>query len=323
MNYIISLLSSVFRKIGSVFMSIFVALGLVAGNVVPSGNTITFKNSDDIKLSAVFLSDTHIKNDTVSVQQLELALKDIKASDERFDVFALTGDITDGGDSTSFNLAWDTVENSGLSATVLPVMGNHDVWTTYETGAKQIAEKASEYTGKDIDKPYYSYDVKGYTFIALGSDAPSDKANISSEQLSFLDSELARATKDGKPAFVICHFPLKNTHGLPDVWRAGDGDIGEQSEAVRAILVKYKNVFYINGHLHTGIYSASLENLSAENGVYSLNLPAYGQPNAKGTFKGTGIGVYMEVYDGKVIFTARNFEASQPLGGFEKAFSLK
>lgn len=323
MNYIISLLSSVFRKIGSVFMSIFVALGLVAGTAVPNGDAISFKNSDDVKLSAVYLSDTHVKNDTVSVQQLQQALKDIKASSEKFDVIALTGDITDGGDNTSFNLAWDSVENAELSATVLPVMGNHDVWTTYETGAKQIADKASQYTGKKIEKTYYSYDVKGYTFIVLGSDAPSDKANISSEQLTFLDSELARATKDGKPAFVICHFPLKNTHGLPDVWRAGDGDIGEQSEAVRAILVKYKNVFYINGHLHTGIYSASLETLSAENGVYSLNLPAYGQPNAKGTFKGTGIGVYMEVYDNEVIFTARNFEASQPISGFEKTFSLK
>ncbi len=322
MNYIISLFDSLFRKIGSVFMSIFVALGLVAGTVVPSGNAITFKNSDEVKLSAVYLSDTHIKNDSVSVQQLELALKDIKASDESFDVLALTGDITDGGDSTSYGLAWNTVEKAGLSAVALPVMGNHDVWTTYDTGAKQIAKKASEYTGKKIDKPYYSYDVKGYTFIIMGSDAPSDKAHISPEQLSFLDSELARATKDGKPAFVICHFPLKNTHGLPDVWRAGGGDIGEQSDAVRAILTKYKNVFYINGHLHTGIYSASLETLNAEKGVYSLNLPAYGQPNATGTFKNTGIGVYMEVYDNEVIFTARNFKDSLPLGGFEKTFTL-
>lgn len=323
MNYIISLFSSLFRKIGSVFMSIFVALGLVAGSAVPSGNSIAFKNSSEVKLSAVYLSDTHIKNDGVSVQQLELAFDDINSSKESFDVIALTGDITDGGDNASYNLAWNAVKNAKLSATVLPAMGNHDVWSTYETGAKQISAKASEYTGKKIEKPYYSYDVKGYTFIVMGSDAPSDKANISPEQLSFLDSELSRATKDGKPAFVICHFPLKNTHGLPDVWRAGDGDIGAQSDSVRAILTKYKNVFYINGHLHTGVYSASLETLNAEKGVYSLNLPAYGQPNAKGTFKGTGIGVYMEVYDSEVIFTARSFKDSQPLDGFAKSFTLK
>ncbi len=319
LNYIMA----IFRKIGSVFMSLFVALGLVAGTVVPSDNTITFKNSDDVKLSAVYLSDTHIKNDSVSVQQLKQAFDDINASEESFDVVVLTGDITDGGDTACFNLAWNTVENAKLSATVLPVMGNHDVWTTFDTAAKQIAAKASRYTGKKIEKTYYSYDVKGYTFIVMGSDAPSKKANISSEQLSFIDSELAQATKDGKPVFVICHFPLKNTHGLPDVWRPGDGDIGEQSEAVREILTKYKNVFYINGHLHTGIYSASLETLDKENGVYSLNLPAFGQPNAKGTFKGTGIGVYMEVYEDEVIFTARNFKDSSTLDGFEKAFALK
>ena len=323
LNTITSFLSSVFRKISSVFTSILVALGLVAGNVVaPPAESIVFKNSDEVIMSAVFLSDIHIKNDSVSVQQLQQALNDIKSSGEHFDVLALTGDITDGGDAASFNLAWNTLESAKLSCTVLPVMGNHDIWSSFSTAKSQISAKASQYTGKTIDKTYYSYDVKGYTFIVLGSEAQNESAYISQDQLSFLDSELERATKDGKPAFVVCHFPLKNTHGLPDVWRSG-GDIGEQSDAVRNILVKYKNVFYINGHLHTGIYNASLATLDSAKGVYSLNLPAYGQPNAKGTFKNAGLGVYLEVYEGEVIFTARNFKDGNRLSGFEKSFTLK
>ena len=320
-NSITSFFSSLFRKIASVFTSILVALGLVAGTVAPSGSSIVFKNSEEVKMSAVFLSDLHIKNDTVSTQQLQQALNDIKASSENFDVLALTGDITDDGSATSFNLAWNALDNAKLSCTVLPAMGNHDTWTAFDTAKSQIASRASRYTGKNIDKSYYSYDVNGYTFIVLGSETQNEKAYISQAQLSFLESELARATKDGKPAFVICHFPLKNTHGLPDVWRSG-GDIGEQSDAVKNILVKYKNVFYINGHLHTGIYSASLETLDTAKGVYSLNLPSYGQPNAKGTFLNAGLGVYMEVYDGEVIFTARNFMGSAGISGFEKTFTL-
>lgn len=322
MKTIMDLLSSLYRKIASVFTSILVALGLIAGTVVPSGESIVFKNSDEVIMSAVFLSDLHIKNDGVSVQQLSQALNDIKASAENFDVLALTGDITDAGDATSFGLAWNTLEKSGLSCTVLPAIGNHDTWSAFGTAKAQISAKASQYTGKKIDKTYYSYDVKGYTFIVLGSEAQNDRAYISDAQLSFLDSELARATKDGNPAFVICHFPLKNTHGLPDVWRDG-GDIGEQSDAVKNILLKYKNVFYISGHLHTGIYAASLETFDSNKGVYSLNLPAYGQPNAKGTFKNAGLGVYLEVYENEVIFTARDFKDGRGLSGFEKSFTLK
>ncbi len=322
MDSIISLLSSLYRKIASVFTSVLVALGLVAGTVVPSGDAIVFKDSDEVKMSAVFLSDLHIKNDTVSVQQLTQALNDIKASPESFDVLALTGDITDDGDASSFALAWNALDGAKLSSVILPALGNHDTWTDFGTAKSQITAKASGYTGKKIDKTYYSYDAKGYTFIILGSEAQSEKAYISSAQLSFLDSELARATKDGKPAFVICHFPLKNTHGLPDVWRSG-GDIGDQSDAVKNILIKYKNVFYINGHLHTGIYSASIETFDSNKGVYSLNLPAFGQPNAKGTFKNTGLGVYLEVYENEVVFTARNFKDSSPLSGFEKTVVLK
>lgn len=322
MNYIMSLFNSIFKKISAAFMTFLVALGLVSGTVAPQGDAIKFKNSADVKLSAVFLSDVHIKNDSVSVQQLKQALNDIKASSDKFDVLALTGDITDSGDNTAYNLTWNTLENAKLSCTVLLAIGNHDIWSSFNTAKAQISAKASQYTGKTIDKTYYSYDVKGYTFIILGSEAENEKAYISQTQLSFLDSELARATKDGKPAFVICHFPLKNTHGLPDVWRNG-GDIGEQSDAVKNILLKYQNVFYINGHLHTGIYSASLETLDGTKGVYSLNLPAFGQPNAKGTFKNAGLGVYMEVYNGQVIFTARDFKEGVGINGFEKSFTLK
>lgn len=322
MESIISLFSSLYRKIASVFTSILVALGLVAGTVVPSGDAIVFKNSDEVKMSAIFLSDLHIKDDTVSVQQLTQALSDIKSSSESFDVLALTGDITDGGDVTSFNLAWNALEGAKLSSVILPAMGNHDTWADFSTAKSQITARASKYTGKKIDKTYYSYDAKGYTFIVLGSEAQNEKAYISSAQLSFLDSELARATKDGKPAFIVAHQPLADTHGLPEVWATG-GDLGAQSYQVRVIFTKYKNVFFLNGHLHTGIYEKSFEILDEEKGVYSLNMPSYGKSSTKGEYKQTGLGVYMEVYDNEVIFTARDFRAGKVLEGYSKTIPLK
>lgn len=322
MNSIRSIFYKIFGKISSALLSLLAAIGLISGTIAPGADIIKFKNNDEIKVSAVFLSDIHIKDDDVSTKQLQRALDDINKAEKAFDLLVLPGDITDKGNT--FNLAWQTLENSGVPATILPAMGNHDVGSTFENAKQEISAKASRYTGQKIDKTYYSYDKNGYTFIVMGSDEPtSEKAHISAEQLSFLDSELERGTKDGKPTFVICHFPLENTHGLPDVWRVSGGDIGAQSGEIREILTKYKNVFYINGHLHTGISKHSLEVLDEENGVYSINLPAYGQPNALGTFKNSGIGTYMQVYENEVIFTARNFKDSKALSGYERSFELK
>ncbi len=328
MAYIKSLFSTLFQKISSVVMSVLIALGLVVGDVSgditgAQSSPLKFKDSENLIMSAVLLADTHIKNDGITIEVLQHAVSDINKSGADFDALVIAGDITDKGDTASYNLVWNNLEKIENLGVILPAIGNHDVRQTFEAAKAQISAKATEYTKKEITEPYYSYDVKGYTFIIMGSDAPaSDGANISEEQLAFLDAELQRATESGKPAFVVCHFPLVDTHGLPDVWRNG-GDIGAQSNEVKEILTEYKNVFYINGHLHTGIYSASIQALSKDNNVYSVNLPAYGQPNAKGVFKNTGIGVYMEVYEDEVVFTARNFQESLALDGYSKAFEIK
>ena len=176
--------------------------------------------------------------------------------------------------------------------------------------------------GKEIDKPYYSYDVEGYTFIVLGSDRQLfEKAKISAAQLSFLDSELERGTREGKPVFVVCHQPLENTHGLPEVWE--NGGIGEQSEQVKQILMKYENVFFLNGHLHDGIYEKSLEIFDEQKGVYSINLPAYGKENDYGPFSQQGLGVYVENYADRVVFTVRDFFKGNNLDGYTYTFYLK
>ena len=75
--------------------------------------------------------------------------------------------------------------------------------------------------------------------------------------------ELERATKDNKPAFVMCHQAFAFTHGLPEVWKTGD--MGEQSDEVRAVMEQFKNVFFINGHLHGGVFEKTFEILNEEN----------------------------------------------------------
>lgn len=301
-----------------IILSVLMAFGVITGPA--TDDPIVLKDEENVNLAVVAFADTHIRPTGISPYNFECALDDIENSDVDFDAFLIAGDLSELGDDISYELMWDALDKTEID-NILLATGNHDVRVVYDLRTEQIIDKTNSFLGTEIDKPYYSYDINGYTFIVMGSDSRLfEKAVISDEQLAFIDAELERATKDGKPAFVMCHQPLENTHGLPEVWK--NGGIGEQSENVREILVKYKNVFFLNGHLHDGVYENSLEVLDEEKGVYSVNLPAFGKENDYGKFLQPGLGTYFEIYDDEVVFTARDFRAGKSLEGCTKSFEL-
>lgn len=293
----------IFQKIFSVFLAIFISLGWAAG---PSTeDPIEFKNSDDVKLSFVTVSDIHVMGDAFTKFRFESLFKDLSNSDETFNAIVMAGDLTEMGFNCEYKNFFDVLDNQTVTKNLLIATGNHDVRYAYKKNKPIIMNKVEEYLGIDTKgESFYSYDINGYTFIVMGSEKQVfERAYISERQLAFLDGELQKATAEGKPAFVVCHQPLKETHGLPEVWKTGD--LGDQSQQVRDVLTKYKNVFYINGHLHDGMYERSVEKLS--DGVYSINLPTYGKTNDFGV-KDRGIGYVVEVYDDEILFTGRNFQ---------------
>ena len=311
----------IFRGVMEIVLTLCLGFGLITG---PStDDPIEFQNSDECRMSFVALADTHVRDTKINNFYLESGLKDMANTDEEFDALVIAGDLSEFGDPYSYEVLWEKLGASMFAdRAILLATGNHDIRLAYTRQTNMIMGKAEEYLGIEIDKPYYSYDVEGYTFVVLGSDKwQLEKAVISEEQLSFLDSELARGTKDGKPVFVICHQSLSDTHGLPEVWE--NGDLGEDSAAVLEVLIKYENVFYISGHLHDGIYENSLEVLDEEKGVYGVNLPAYGRENDYGDYLQAGLGAYVEVYDDCVVFTARDFRAGENLEGMTYTFELK
>lgn len=301
-----------------IILSVLMAFGVITGPA--TDDPIVLKDEENVNLAVVAFADTHIRPTGISPYNFECALDDIENSGVDFDAFLVAGDLSELGDDISYELMWDALDKTEID-NILLATGNHDVRVVYDLRTEQIIDKTNGFLGTEIDKPYYSYDINGYTFIVMGSDSRLfEKAVISDEQLAFIDAELERATKDGKPAFVMCHQPLENTHGLPEVWK--NGGIGEQSEKVREVLVKYKNVFFLNGHLHDGVYENSLEILDEEKGVYSVNLPAFGKENDYGKFLQPGLGTYFEIYDDEVVFTARDFRAGKSLEGCTKSFEL-
>ena len=313
--------ADIFRGVMDVVLTLCLGFGLISGPSTES--PVEFQNADECRMSFVALADTHVRDTKINNFYLESGLQDMANAKDEFDALVIAGDLSEFGDSYSYNVLWEKLEESIFAEkAILLATGNHDIRFNYKAQTEMIMDKAGEYLDIVIEKPYYSYEVEGYTFVVLGSDKwQLEKAVISDEQLAFLNRELARGTKNGKPAFVICHQSLSDTHGLPEVWE--NGDLGEDSAAVLEVLTKYENVFYINGHLHDGVYENSLEVLDEEKVVYSVNLPAYGRENDYGDFLQAGLGAYVEVYDESVVFTARDFRAGKSLEGMTYTFELK
>ncbi len=268
-------------------------------------NPVKFENEESLKLAFACIADTHLVNKESATVNLNNFFDDVLSA-EKFDAVLLAGDISEYGRNAEYRRFFSVFDKFKDKIHIFLTMGNHDVRFQYGKNQKIIMDKVNEYLNINTEgKSFYSYDVNGFTFIVIGTEKRVlEKAHITKEQIDFLDKELARATKDNKPAFVMCHQAFAFTHGLPEVWKTGD--MGEQNDDVRKVMEKYKNVFFINGHLHGGIFDKTFEVLNKENNVQSISIPGYRKENNFG-ITDCGVGYYCEVYDNKVMFTARKF----------------
>lgn len=285
-------------------------------------NPVIYQDRDKLRLSFAMIADTHLPNRDSASANLNNFFLDAEKSGAEYDAMLMAGDIADWGFNSEYNRVFDVMDKQTAVPKIFLTMGNHDVRVFFKNSRKRVMERVDRYLGIETKgKTYYSYDIKGYTFIVICTERRLlEKASLTKEQIDFLDKELARATKDGKPVFVMCHQAFKNTHGLPEVWKTGD--MGEESDEVRAVMEKYKNVFFINGHLHGGIFEKTLEVLKEENNVYSLSVPGYRKENNFG-IKDCGTGYYAEVYDDRVVFTARKFISGEYIDGDYTKFEIK
>ena len=281
---------------------------------VSKDEPIVFKDSENVRLSFATIADTHLIDNEIAEKNLANVFEDIGNSKEKLDAFLMAGDIAEYGRKKEYQRFFSVTDKQTAIPNVFLTMGNHDVRLTYGKNQKIIMDKVNEYLKINTNgKSFYSYDVNGYTFIVIGTEKRVlEKAHITKTQIDFLDSELKRGTKDGKPVFVMCHQAFAFTHGLPEVWKTGD--MGEQNDEVRAVMEKYKNVIFINGHLHGGIYEKTFEYLNKENNVCSLSVPGYRKENNFG-IKPCGMGYVAVVYDDKIRFVARNFMKGEYIKG--------
>lgn len=332
MKYIKTFFSAVLAVLTAISMAL-------SGYNDPKNNAPFEAKSEDVLFNVTLLSDTHIDYRELFLQaSLRIGVTSLNKSKTPIDAVVISGDLTNYGDKKSMDAMFKTVtEVKPDNTPAFITTGNHDIGHSSDSNLTEAEARANfielhnKYLGTDIDKIYFSRVINGYTFITISdeSDDSWDTPEISDSQISWLDSELSKATaKDGKkPVFVVCHWPINGTNGQQIVWE--NGAMNDSSDKVQAVLEKYadNNVFYISGHVHTGVNSSELHkyfdvhNVEEKNGVFYVNLPAYGSLNRYGV-PWPGTGMQMEVYENEVLFRPRSYLSGKWYGNHAYSVTL-
>lgn len=312
----------------SIIMSLMMALGMVG---MPSTDD-TLKNIDpNTVLDFVVTGDTQVSNIMPEREKNLISFsEDMRNSEIELDAFIIAGDVTENGFPEEYARIYDNINDYNVRNYIL-CTGNHDIrLNEYETGTARFFDFMNNLNeGKnDQNSTHYKYEIDGYTFLVLGSDNwDFEKAYISDAQLQWLNLELKEATKTGRPVFVISHYPLAESHGLPGTWGSSNSDdvygslptyvaptdpdltgsIGDQTNEVYEVLNDYKNVFFITGHLHTGFGKNTYQTIDEANNVQGINVPSVGIDNKDGSYNNPATGLFVEVTPTQVIFYARDF----------------
>ncbi|MBR0538131.1 MAG: metallophosphoesterase [Clostridia bacterium] len=314
---------TVVKAILSNFLAFIMAIFLTAfpykGVELPILNTA----KDDCKLVVEMISDTHIEEKELIRQTfMKAGFRNLSRASTKVDAVVVAGDLTNYADEPSLAKYYEILDKYS-PAKAISCAGNHDIGHAGDRNVTDISREEAKanfirynnaYLGIDARDTYYSYEVNGYRFIALGDICYDgghwDAMDLGEEQLAFLDSELAAANAENKPAFVVCHWPVDGINGEETIWPGSGIDLSVND--VKSVMEKYDNVFYISGHMHAGIKSTAVDEkydlacVETVNGVTYINLPTYGLVNSFGD-PVSATGMQLEVYDDEVIIRPRNF----------------
>ncbi len=299
---------TVFQKFFYWLFGVFMTLVLAfnGGYVAPSTEDPINTSRDDAQAVFALLADPQISNYMLGRYPVyTAACEDLKNAECKFDAVIGVGDIAENGLSLEYQLIYDQLH--GLDTRYIMAAGNHDIrLRIYEQSLWTFCNFVNTLNGDEsMTKFWFSERINGYKIIVVGSDRTEfESSYLSDEQLQWIDSEIA--AENGKPVFVIAHQPLKDSHNIEQAWGSSiktGASVGEQSEELQAIMSKYKNVFFISGHLHSGFGPDNYNNID---GIHSINAPSMTIENKDGTYNEAGLGFIVEVYEDEVIFRARD-----------------
>lgn len=298
------------RIIGNILILLFPILILIFVLNAKIVNKSQPANMD--KLTFSVLSDVHSQD-----KKLETGIKDLHVMDPDMDMLVLNGDTVDQGLDDQYKIMENCITKNRelLPKNLMFNIGNHEFYN-YAKGVNTGSD-VNEFIGRYLNfskegKVYHDIWIKGYHFIALGSESGytqelgTNQAFISKEQLNWLDTKLKEGYESGKPIFVFLHQPLNGS--IKDIqynWASV-----QQDTEVRKILSKYPEVILFTSHIHSSLELGSIfmkkPFLALHTG--SVNNPLI--PDGKGGRKAVDSiqGLYVQVYKDRIVIRGRDFK---------------
>lgn len=277
------------------------------------------------------LSDTHIGADGAEAVVTQ-GFQKIQAEADKSDAVVICGDLTNTGDPEAMEQFFALMKANRPNVNVITSTGNHDMGQTKASAPRRAAyiQCRNEDMGIAVNTVYYSYEVEGIKFIVLGDEGDGfNTCKISDIQVQWLDNELKTGAVDGKPVFVICHWPMRSTHGsqfLWPIWPGGNLNMATTNKIVN-VMQKYDNVFYLSGHLHEGINGLVTRKffkvccVEDYKGITCINAPSFGKTNRFGiAYQATGFEI--KVYENSVSITGRNYLTDEYYDGANYVYSV-
>ena len=296
------------------FMRLFAAI-LALFVYSPMGNIEPYEvnKKDEINLNFTVFADMHLESFTKDRFVIfGETLRDLEAAEDKSDVLIFAGDNTMNGQVFEQGRFYGLLKKYNPIDNVIMACGNHDICPgqhntgSYEKLTNRFIKFNNAFLDDKLEYMYHSKVVNGYHFIVLSSDKDAGiQQFISEEQFKWLENELQKAEKSGKPVFIISHWPVN--HVYPEVW--SEGHVGDQSERLLNLMKKYDNrIFYFTGHLHMGLFDDN-SHIVNEGQITYINIPGLGVDNNVGDadHQERGMGLQVEVYEDSVNVRVRNF----------------
>ncbi len=295
------------------------------------------KNADEVLLNFAAISDIHMTEEFARKDMLRLGLLDMEMAASELDALVLAGDLTDNGQIAEYENLKKAFAPYTPAGEIIMAIGNHDTWTDeddeYAPAKENFIKYSQEISGRALEEAYYTTEINGYTFIVMASEGTSTAAKISDTQLEWLREELDKAAEKDLPIFVVSHWPVAESHGLPETWEKGEtdplkGSFGKENDKVEAILKDYENVFMISGHVHNGFVNERQKDaygyvsVESDGSFHSINLPTFMYVNFRGRIA-NGCGYNIEVYEDEVLIRARSFTAGIWYTDYDVTIPLK
>lgn len=248
---------------------------------------------DACDLHFSIVSDVHTEGtNAMRYKVLARSMQDMKKCKNGNDAILFLGDNTMNGFRGENRLFHGIVRAVLHGENVMTVLGNHDVGNgqgNYDEKLNDFLFFSDAFFGRKLEKPCYTQEINGYTFIVLGLDV----------QLDWLQNALDAADGD-KPVFIFAHFPLQR-----DAMQ-GDSD----TDTLTAMLARYgadHDVFCFVGHTHMDLTYSSFRSFDGYKQVYLPRLTELVGDKDNEPTRRTGDGLEVEVYDDELVIRGRNF----------------